>query len=77
MIGSGNLPGKPLNETDAKMTNSIAFYIPVSTLDSDRVFPLQARKSSRKFNLIGEAACRTKKKLGLSAFRVSSLSIET
>jgi hypothetical protein len=29
-------------------------------------FPLQARKSSQEFNLIGKATCRTMKKLGLS-----------
>jgi hypothetical protein len=45
--------------------------------DRDRVFPLQARISSLKFNLLGETPWRTKEKLGLLTFRVAGLSIET
>jgi hypothetical protein len=36
----------------------------------DRVFPLQARKTSRKQAWIGETTCLSKKKLGLSNFKI-------
>lgn len=47
-------------------------YIPLSTRARDRVFPLQARKLSRKYNLPGEDTCRTEKKLGLSVQKTAS-----